>query len=280
MPLPHLMAVLNVTPDSFSDGGRWTKVKDAVAHGLRLARQGAHCIDVGGESTRPGAAPVAPEEQIRRVVPVIEGLRAALDGAGLNQVDISVDTTRAQVAQAALQAGAGLVNDVSAGLDDPGLLPLAAKHDARICLMHRQGPSSTMQDAPAYDDVVAEVKAFLLARATAAEEAGINRKKIWLDPGLGFGKTLDHNLALMKALPAFVATGYPILIGASRKRWIAEVTVRAHRGAAEPDDRLGGSIAATLWAAKAGVGMARVHEIGPHLQALAALAAIQGTEMP
>lgn len=274
MTLPRLMAILNVTPDSFSDGGKWTRVEDAVAHGLRMAREGADCVDVGGESTKPGALPVAADEQIRRVVPVIAGLRAALDAAGLTATGISIDTTQASVADAALLAGARLVNDVSAGEADPRLLPLVAAHRARVCLMHRQGTSATMQQSPTYVDVVAEVKAYLLARAAAAEQAGVARHRIWLDPGIGFGKTLEHNILLMKALPEFVATGYPILLGASRKRWIAEV-MSAHV-AVDPEDRLGGSIAASLWAAQCGVAVVRVHEIPPHMQALAALEAIQG----
>lgn len=274
MQLPHLMAVLNVTPDSFSDGGRFMRPEDAIARGLRLARQGAHGIDVGGESTRPGSEPVPAAEQIRRVIPVIGGLRRTLDAAGFHHVGISVDTTRAEVAQAALGVGVRLVNDVSAGEEDPDLLPLIARLNGRICLMHRQGPPKTMQQAPVYGDVVAEVKAYLLARAAAAEQAGILRRHIWLDPGLGFGKTLEHNTILMKSLTEFVATGYPILIGASRKRWIAEVM--SDHSAVDPEDRLGGSIAASLWAAQCGVAVVRVHDVGPHAQALAALAAIQG----
>lgn len=273
MQLPHLMAILNVTPDSFSDGAQFATPDEAVSHGMRLAREGAHAIDVGGESTRPGAERVSVAEQIDRVVPVISKLRPMLDGAGFGHVTLSIDTTRAAVAQAALDAGARLVNDVSAGEEDPELFPLVAKTGARICLMHRQGTPETMQKAPTYGDVLIEVRNYLLARAQAAQQAGIPHSRIWLDPGIGFGKTFNHNIMLMKELPEFVATGYPILLGASRKRWIAEVM--AGQSAVEANDRLGGSIAASLWAAQCGVAVVRVHDVAPHVQALAALQAIR-----
>lgn len=271
------MAVLNVTPDSFSDGGQFARAEDAIVRGLQFAREGAAWLDVGGESTRPGAKPVPADEQMRRVVPVIAGLRRALDGAGLGEVGISIDTTRAQVANAALEAGAGLVNDVSAGEDDGSILSLAAKAGAKVCLMHRQGVPQTMQQTPAYRDVVAEVKTHLLNRAQAAQSAGVARANIWLDPGIGFGKLLAHNLALMKALPELAGAGYPLLLGASRKRWIAEIM--GGQDGPDPSHRLGGSLAATLWAAQCKVAVVRVHEVAPHAQALAAWAAIEGASV-
>ncbi|MFW5858013.1 MAG: dihydropteroate synthase, partial [Planctomycetota bacterium] len=191
---PLVMGILNVTPDSFSDGGRWCAPADAVAHALAMVADGADCIDIGGESTRPGADPVDPDEQIRRVVPVIEGIRAAAT------VPISIDTTRAAVAAAALEAGAGIVNDVSAGRDDEALLPLAADRGAGLVLMHMRGSPRTMQRDPAYEDVVAEVTAFLAARRDAATAAGVAADRIVLDPGFGFGKTASHNLTLLRRL--------------------------------------------------------------------------------
>lgn len=271
MTSPALMAILNATPDSFSDGGLHLDPGAAVDHALKMAAEGASWIDVGGESTRPGSARVPADEQIRRVSPVLARLRPALDAAGFKQVGLSIDTTRADVAQAALDLGATLVNDVSAGEDDPALLPLAARMGATVCLMHKRGEPAAMQVAPAYGDVVAEVKAYLLARAQAAQTAGVKRENIWIDPGIGFGKTLAHNLALMRALPGLVGTGFPVLLGASRKKWIAELD----GGAPDPQNRLGGSVAATLWAAQSGVAVVRVHEVAPHRQALAAWRALQ-----
>ena len=264
------MAIVNATPDSFSDGGLFLAPEAAVARGLELAQEGAIWIDVGGESTRPGSARVDAKEQIRRTAPVVRGLRRALDGAGLARVSISIDTTLSEVAAAALTEGASLVNDVSAGEEDACLLSLAARNGAGVCLMHKRGEPASMQRAPHYENVVAEVKAYLLERAKAAQESGIAKERILLDPGIGFGKTLEHNLALMRALPEFVATGFPILLGASRKRWISEVSGDAST------DRLGGSIAASLWAMRSGAAVVRTHEVRPHLQAMAAFAAIAG----
>lgn len=272
MPAPALMAILNATPDSFSDGGLHLDPGAAVDHALQMAQEGAAWIDVGGESTRPGAARVSAKEQIARVAPVLTCLRLALDTAGFQRVGLSIDTTQAQVAQVALDLGATLINDVSAGEDDPALLPLAAQAGATVCLMHKRGQPASMQAAPVYGDVVAEVKAYLLDRAHAAEQAGVARDKIWLDPGIGFGKTLAHNLALMRALPELVATGFPVLLGASRKKWIAEL----EGDAPDPHNRVGGSVASTLWAAQCGVAVVRVHEMVPHRQVLATWQALQG----
>ena len=232
-----LMGILNATPDSFSDGGRFAGPADAVAAGLEMVRQGAAILDVGGESTRPGAARVPAEEQARRVVPVIRGLGERLVGAG---VLLSVDTTRAAVAEAAAEAGAGLINDVSAGLDDPELFRVAADRGLPVVLMHKRGEPASMQRNPAYRDVVAEVLDHLRGRANAAAAAGV--PEVWLDPGIGFGKTLDHNLALLHALPRLVAEGRRVLLGASRKSFLA----RLDPGAAEPDGRLPGSLSAAV----------------------------------
>jgi dihydropteroate synthase len=214
--LPALMGILNATPDSFSDGGRHDDPQQAVAAGLAMVAAGAAWLDVGGESTRPGAAPVPADEQIRRVVPVIRGLRAANVAARL-----SVDTTAPVVAEAALAAGAEAVNDVAAG-SAPGMLPLIARRGCTLFLMHMQGSPATMQHAPQYRDVVDEVGGFLAGRVAAAVAAGVDRRLIWCDPGIGFGKTVAHNLALLKALPELAGrTGCPLLVGLSRKAFLA-----------------------------------------------------------
>ncbi len=210
---PRLMGILNVTPDSFSDGGRFVDTSAAVQQGLAMAAAGAAVLDVGGESTRPGAERLSVDEQISRVQPVIRMLRERLDAQGLGHVVISIDTTRREVAAAAVKAGAGMLNDVTAGGDDPGMFTLAAEHGLPLALMHMQGTPATMQDSPTYIDVVAEVRQFLLDRAAAAEQAGVARQQIVIDPGLGFGKAVEHNLALLAHLETFVATGYPVLLG-------------------------------------------------------------------
>jgi dihydropteroate synthase len=260
----RIMGVLNVTPDSFSDGGRFDAVDAAVAQGRAMASAGACIIDVGGESTRPGAERIDETTQRQRVVPVIERLRAALDEAGHGDVVISIDTTRAAVAEAALAAGAGMLNDVSAGQEDPALLSLAADRAAPIAMMHMQGGPATMQQNPRYDDVVAEVLAFLSRRKEAAVAAGIERSQVVIDPGIGFGKTTEHNLALLHHLDRFVATGQPVLVGASRKRFIQAVSAAAGE---RPDDRLGGTCAVTALAVQAGVQIVRVHDVAANKQA-------------
>lgn len=257
------MGILNVTPDSFYDGGTHEQVQAAVASGVALARAGARIIDVGGESTRPGAERVAAEQQRRRVLPVIAALRAALDDAGL-EAWISVDTTRAEVAEPALDAGADMLNDVSAGREDERMLTLAAQRGVPIVLMHMRGEPGTMQRNPAYTDVVAEVRAYLLKRAAAAEAAGATASQIVLDPGIGFGKRLEHNLALLARLDAFVATGHPVLLGTSRKRFIEYASPTTSSAAA---DRLGGTCATTALAVDAGVRLFRVHDVRENLQA-------------
>ncbi|MEE2566402.1 dihydropteroate synthase [Hyphobacterium marinum] len=258
------MGILNVTPDSFSDGGRYNDRERAVDHGLKLVSDGADMLDIGGESTRPGADPVDEAEEIRRTLPVIEALRRETG------IPISIDTMKPGVARAAIGAGANIWNDVNA-LRVPGALETAAGLECGVVLMHMQGEPRTMQAAPAYDDVVAEVEACLLSRADAAIAAGIAPEKIALDPGIGFGKTLDHNLALLRGTNRLASHGFPVLVGASRKRFIA---------AADPcqDDgnRLGGSIYAALYAAAQGAAIVRVHDVRETAQAIALRLAIEG----
>ncbi len=265
------MGILNVTPDSFSDGGRHDTHDPAVRHGLAMARQGADIIDVGGESTRPGAKRISSDEQIARVRPVIQTLRQRLDET-YPGVQISIDTTRAEVAEAAIGAGAAILNDISAGREDPSVLSLAAQHGLPIILMHMQGEPGTMQDNPTYTDVAAEVRDFLLTRARVAEQAGVGRDQIVLDPGIGFGKTTGHNLALLRALPGLVAQGYPVMVGASRKRFISEFGAEAGEqpgaGKFPGGDRLGGTCAISVHCVYAGVRLLRVHDVAANRQAV------------
>lgn len=260
------MGIVNVTPDSFSDGGRYLGHDAALAHARRLIAEGADLLDIGGESTRPGAAPVPEAEELARVIPLIAAIRA--DSA----VPISIDTMKPAVARAAVAAGASIWNDVSALRGAPDAPAVAAELGCDVVLMHMLGEPGTMQDAPRYDDVVGEVEAFLLARAEAAMAAGVARERIWLDPGVGFGKTLDHNLALLRALPRFVALGFPVLLGASRKRFIAAIDPTAQ----DAGDRLGGSLAVALHGARAGIAAVRVHDVRETVQALAVQRAIGG----
>lgn len=264
----RVMGIVNVTPDSFSDGGRLGTVEAAVAHGLTLVEQGADILDVGGESTRPGAEPVSEGEEIDRVVPVIEGLRAAWPGP------ISIDTMKPAVARAAVAAGATMWNDVSALGHAPDSLATAAELGCDVVLMHMRGEPRTMQSDPRYGDVVAEVPAWLRARAEAAMAAGVARQRIWLDPGIGFGKTVDHNLALTANLARLVALGFPVLYGASRKRTIQSIDPTA----ADPADRLGGSLALALEAARRGAAILRVHDVRETVQALAVQAVVRRRE--
>lgn len=256
------MGIVNVTPDSFSDGGRHDSAAAAIAHGLRLIAEGADLLDIGGESTRPGAAAVPAEEEMARVLPVIEGLANA-------GVPISIDTMKPAVARAAVAAGASLWNDVAA-LTAPGALEVAADLGCQVVLMHMRGEPRTMQDDPSYDDVVAEVEAFLLERAEAAVSAGVALERIWLDPGIGFGKTVAHNLSLLAALPRLVDRGYPVLLGASRKRFIASLDPLG----TDADARLGGSLAAALTGGQAGVAAVRVHDVRETVQALTVQSAV------
>jgi dihydropteroate synthase len=242
---PLVMGVLNVTPDSFSDGGRFEDAEAALARAYRLVEEGADILDVGGESTRPGAAPVSVEEELRRVLPVVRQLR---------DVPVSVDTRKPAVMQAAVDMGASMINDVEA-LAAPGALEAVAKSQCAVCLMHKKGEPATMQQAPHYDDVVAEVSSFLKGRIQACETAGIARDRIVADPGFGFGKTLEHNLTLLKHLPAFSALGVPLLSGWSRKSSLGTITGRG------PDERLAGSLATVLLSLQGGATILRVHDV-------------------
>lgn len=261
----QIMGVVNVTPDSFSDGGLFSDTQAALDYALRLVEQGADILDVGGESTRPGAAPVPLEDELARTQPLIAALR------GRTSAKISIDTMKPAVARAAIAAGADMWNDVSALSYRPESLAMAAELGCEVVLMHKQGDPSTMQNAPRYDDVVDEVAAYLLQRATLATQAGVQPSHIWLDPGLGFGKTLEHNLRLLNALPRLVKLGFPLVLGASRKRYIRALDPSA----SHPLDRLGGSIAAALAGATAGVSAVRVHDVKETRQALLMASAIR-----
>jgi dihydropteroate synthase len=263
---PLIMGILNATPDSFSDGGRYQDIGLAVARALAMAEEGADIIDVGGESTRPGAERIEAAEQIARVAPLLRALRRELPESVL----LSVDTSLSAVAAAALDAGADIVNDVSAGGDDAAMLALAAERAAPIVLMHMQGQPKTMQDDPRYQDVVEEVAGFLLARARAAEAAGVARGRIVIDPGIGFGKRKEDNLRLLARLDRLVATGYPVLLGASRKRFMGAVC-----GAARPDELLGATVATTALGVALGARIFRVHDIRENRQAADVAAAVR-----
>ncbi|GIU95555.1 MAG: dihydropteroate synthase [Gaiellaceae bacterium] len=261
-PRPAVMGVLNVTPDSFSDGGRFREPEAAIAHGKRLLAEGAALVDVGGESTRPGAAPVSVDEELRRVLPVLEGL------AGL---PLSIDTSKAAVARAALSLGAELVNDVTALRGDPELAPLIAEREAYVCLMHMQGEPRTMQVAPRYDDVVSEVAAFLEERVAEAVARGIPEERICIDPGIGFGKTPDQNLELLRRLDELVALGFPVLVGISRKSTLGKVL-------GDPSATQGSmpaSVGAAVAAFDRGAWMIRAHDVRETVEALAVAAAVE-----
>jgi dihydropteroate synthase len=265
---PRVVGIVNVTPDSFSEGGEHASVEDAVAHGLRLAAEGADALDVGGESTRPGASDVPLDEELRRVVPVIARLAAE---TGL---PVSVDTSKPEVMRAAVGAGAGMINDVYA-LRREGALDAAADLGVPVVLMHMLGEPRSMQDDPRYDDVVAEVHRFLAERIFAAEMAGIAKKNIAVDPGFGFGKTRDHNLLLLAQLARFTELGVPVLAGLSRKKTIGDLT-----GRADPRDRVHGSVAAHLVAAQRGATLLRVHDVAATVDALKVWNAIAAQPMP
>jgi len=261
--LPRILGIINVTPDSFSDGGEAFAAEDAAARGRAMIEAGADILDVGGESTRPGAEPVTVEEEISRVAPVVRAL--ADEG-----FCVSIDSRRAPVIAAAIEAGAKIVNDVSAFTHDPDSLGLVADSGLPVILMHMQGEPGTMQDSPQYDDAAMEVFGFLKDRVEVCEEAGIERSRIAVDPGIGFGKTLDHNLEILARLDLYRDLGVPVLLGASRKSFISMIS----RGEA-PKDRLGGSLAAVLSAAGQGVRLFRVHDVAETRQALAVWRAIE-----
>ncbi len=259
---PVIMGVLNVTPDSFSDGGKFLDAAAAVAHGIRMVEEGAAIIDVGGESTRPGADPVSPEEEIRRVVPIIEKLRAKTNAV------ISVDTSKPQVMRAAAEAGAGLLNDIRA-FSEPHALEAAAATQCALCVMHMQGDPRTMQLAPRYEDVVMEVKAFLDERVAACRTAGVAGDSIAIDPGFGFGKTFEHNLQLLRQLRK-LGSEWPIIVGLSRKSFVGRITGRP------PGERVHGSVAAAMMAVLNGANIVRVHDVGPTMDALKTVVTVQG----
>jgi dihydropteroate synthase len=256
----RIMGVLNVTPDSFSDGGEWFSFADAVAHGRELAAQGAAILDVGGESTRPGAAPVPQDEELRRVVPVVEEL------AGVAQ--ISVDTSKLAVTRAALDAGATYVNDVTAFRAESAMAELVAERGCECCLMHMLGEPRTMQDDPRYDDVVDDVKAFLEQRAAFAVGQGIAEERIAVDPGIGFGKTLEHNLELLRRLDEIAALGFEVVIGTSRKSFLGKLT-----GREDPHQRVAATLATTVLALERGATVFRVHDVAETADALKVAAA-------
>jgi len=258
---PLVMGIVNVTPDSFSDGGRYNATDTAIDHALKLVRDGADILDIGGESTRPGAYPVDDADEIARVIPVIRGVRRH------SEVTISIDTMKPAIARAAVEAGAGIWNDVNA-LQAPGALKTAAELGCGVILMHMQGEPQTMQVSPAYDDVVSEVSAWLLARAEAAMTAGTNQQNIWLDPGIGFGKMLQHNLELLRSISK-LPNDFPVVIGASRKRLIGDLDDDA-----PADARLGGSLTIALHAAQQNAMIVRVHDVQETVQALKVQAAI------
>ena len=260
---PLVMGVLNVTPDSFSDGAKFASADAAVRHAQEMIAAGADLIDVGGESTRPGAEPVAAEEQIRRVVPVIRQIAQL-------PVVFSIDTTKSSVAEAALDAGAAMVNDISAARDDAAMLPLVARRRVPVILMHMQGTPQTMQQNPTYGDVMAEVMDHLKQRLQAANNAGIVTEKILLDPGIGFGKKINHNLELIRRQEELKRLGRPVVIGTSRKGFIGRIT-----GESEPSKRLFGTAASVAWAIASGADIVRVHDVGPMTQVVKMIRAIQ-----
>jgi dihydropteroate synthase len=260
--VPEIMGIVNVTPDSFSDGGAYLDPDAAIAHGFELVGEGADILDVGGESTRPGAAEVSAAEEIERVVPVIEGLADA-------GVPISIDTSKAAVAERALGAGASIVNDVTA-LGDPAMAPLCAEANCGLVLMHMKGTPRTMQQEPRYEDLLGEISAFLRERIDRAVEAGLAEEAIWLDPGIGFGKTVDHNLELIDRLGELRELGRPLVLGASRKSFIGKLSGR------EVGERLGGSLAAAVVGSLRGADVLRVHDVGATREAVMVTEAITG----
>jgi dihydropteroate synthase len=263
----RIMGVLNVTPDSFSDGGEWFSFDDAVAHGRGLAAEGAAILDVGGESTRPGAEPVGEEEERRRVVPVVEALAGA--------AQLSVDTSKVSVARAALDAGATFVNDVTAFRSEPAMAQLVAERGCECCLMHMLGEPRTMQDDPRYDDVVDDIKAFLSERAAFAVAEGIAEERIAVDPGIGFGKTLAHNLELLRRLGEIASLGFEVVIGTSRKSFLGRLT-----GRDDPHDRVAATLATTVLALERGATVFRVHDVAATADALKVAAATLNRDGP
>ncbi len=265
---PLVMGIVNVTPDSFSDGGRYWHAEDAVAHALDLASQGADILDIGGESTRPGAEPVSAEQEIERVVRVVEQIASRL------AVPMSIDTSKPEVMKAAVAAGAAMINDVN-GLRAAGAVEAAAELNVPVCIMHMQGQPRTMQEKPSYQDVVADVASFLAQRSAAALAAGIRREHIVIDPGFGFGKTLGHNLELLARQEDLLAAGWPLLVGISRKSMLGAIT-----GRKQADQRLAASLAAAMLSAQRGAAILRVHDVGPTVDVLKVLSAVTDATPP
>lgn len=257
------MGILNVTPDSFSDGGRFLKEQDAVCQAMRMIREGADIIDIGGESTRPGSEPVPTDEELKRVLPVIRRLKALTD------VPLSIDTVKPAVADEALAAGAVIVNDVAANREDRAMWEVLAKHKAGYVLMHMQGTPRTMQDAPCYDDVVSEVRSFFKERLQSLESNGVLPEQVAIDPGIGFGKTLEHNLKLIAGMPAFIQLQRPQLLGVSRKSFMGKLFN------AGPDERLPASLACAAWATGHGADILRVHDVAETVQVVRMVEALQ-----
>lgn len=255
---PKIMGILNVTPDSFSDGGSFSNIETAVDHALRMVKEGADIIDIGGESTRPGAKRVAVAEQINRVIPVIRMLKEKIP----DSISLSIDTTLSEVAEAAIHSGVSMVNDISAGREDNSIFQLAAKHNASFILMHMQGMPETMQLNPSYDNVVKEIRCFFIESISHAESAGVDRERIIIDPGIGFGKTLQHNQEIMAGLSEFVDMGYPILLGASRKRFL-----KSYCQDESETELIGATCATTVIGVLSGVKVFRVHDVKANRQA-------------
>jgi dihydropteroate synthase len=266
--LPCIMGILNVTPDSFSDGGRFDQLEAAVAHARQMADEGAAIIDVGGESTRPGSEVVTLDEELRRVLPVVERLHEELP------VPVSVDTMKAEVARRALAAGAVLVNDVTALRHDPKMVEVVAQSGCALCLLHMLGEPKTMQEHPRYADVVGEVSAFLQERLEWVSSHGVREEQVLLDPGIGFGKTVEHNLLLIKHLDELVSLGRPLVLGSSRKRFLGSIL------GVEPDERIAATAATTALGAAAGAAVFRVHDVRPNLEALRLAVAVRSAGAP
>lgn len=256
---PIIMGILNVTPDSFSDGGAYPSTKSAVDRALIMIEQGAKIIDIGGESTKPGSERVPPIEQKRRIIDVISQLKKVIP----NNILISVDTTSSEVAQAAIDLGVEMINDVSGGTDDEKMMPLIAQNNLYYCIMHMQGSPKTMQDNPTYENVVEEIKSFLMAQANKLTELGLEKNKIILDPGIGFGKTTNHNLEILNNLEIFSSLGFNTLLGASRKRLFSEISKENN-----PEDRISGTCATSALGVIAGINIFRVHDVWQNKQAI------------
>ena len=256
---PIIMGILNVTPDSFSDGGAYPSTRSAVDRALIMIEQGAKIIDIGGESTKPGSERVPPIEQKRRIIDVISQLKKVIP----NNILISVDTTSSEVAQAAIDLGVEMINDVSGGTDDEKMMPLIAQNNLYYCIMHMQGSPKTMQDNPTYENVIEEIKSFLMAQAIKLTELGLEKKKIILDPGIGFGKTTNHNLEILNNLEIFSSLGFNTLLGASRKRLFSEISKENN-----PEDRISGTCATSALGVVAGINIFRVHDVWQNKQAI------------